>query len=101
MSPYPSNTEHWTKYACSCKGSQNRFRFALEIKDFAIQIWYAWTGSQRWYGFCTINEESIDEYSICPEQINFNKMQVVNANLKQPKTISPGLGKLQYQNISE
>jgi hypothetical protein len=48
----------------------------------------------------SINEESIDEYSICPEQINFNKMQVVNVNLKQPKTIFPGLGKLQYQNNS-
>lgn len=106
ISPYLSNTEHWTKYACSCKGSRNGFRFTLEIKDFCmgsqkgfrftleikdftIQISYAWTESQRWYGFCPTNEESIDEHSICAEQINFNKMQVVNVNLTRAENHFP------------
>jgi hypothetical protein len=47
------------------------FRFALEIKDSAIQIWYAWT-EHRYDMVSVLSMKSIDEHSICPDQTNFN-----------------------------
>jgi len=73
----------------------------LHWKSKILQSKSGMLGQGHRDGMVSVLSMSIDEYSICPEQINLNKMQVVNANIKQPKTIFPGLGKLQYQNISE
>ena len=75
----------------------------LHWKSNILQSKYGMLGEGHRDGMVSVlsMNDSIDEYSVCPEQTYFNKMQVVNKNLKQLKTIFPGLGKLQYQTISK